>query len=210
MYHIGRTFRYFNFNKEDSMIINLTGIDGCGKGTQKVLLSQKFKSEGKRVFLSKAYGDAEKETFSPFIQWWHQTSILFLFQALHTQQRFEALEAEEKGDIVISDRWDDSYHAYHRNFGILADDPELRAELNKIAFDGRSPDITFLLDVPLEVAQNRMDVRGRDFFDKHPLSYHKAMLDEYHALAGERGWIIINAEKPVGEIHKDIVSHLTF
>lgn len=192
------------------MIINLTGIDGCGKGTQITLLAQHLEEAGRRVFVSKAYGDAEKETLSMFIRKWHQTSILFLFQALHVQQRIEAFAAEERGDLVISDRWDDSYYAYHRNFGILMDDRDLREKLNRIAFEDRLPDITFFLDAPLEVAQTRMDARGRDFFDKHPLSYHRTMQEGYRELAKERGWITINSEESVEKIHDEIVSHLPF
>jgi dTMP kinase len=192
------------------MIINLTGIDGCGKGTQITLLAQHFMQAGKRTFISKAYGDAEKETLSMFVRKWHQTSILFMFQALHVQQRIEAFEAEERGELVISDRWDDSYHAYHRNFGILKDDLELREQLNKIAFEERLPDITFFLDTPLEVAQRRMDDRGRDFFDQHPLSYHQYMQEGYRTLAKERGWITINSEESVEKIHNEILSHLPF
>lgn len=208
MYNKKRLFETNNQSKK--MIINLTGVDGCGKGTQITLLAQHIRKTGRGVFLSKAYGDAEKETLSMFVRKWHQTSIMFMFQALHTQQKIEACAAEEKGELVISDRWDDSYYAYHRSFGILSQDTELLEKLNKIAFGSKIPDITFFLDVSMETAQKRMDDRGRDFFDLHPLSYHQTMQEGYRKLAKERGWVTISSEDSIEKIHYEILSHLSF
>lgn len=189
-------------------IICFSGIDGCGKGTQKDLLVSYFQKNGKKVFLSKAYGDAEKECFSSFIEYWSQESILFLFQALHVEQRKQALEAIKRNEIVIADRWDDSYLAYHSKFGILATEVGLRNKLNEIAFQGIKPDITFLLDTPIEIAQERLSIRGADYFDKLPPSYHKIMRDAYLALAKKWKWIVIDGTLPTSEIHSKVIASL--
>lgn len=187
------------------MLICLTGIDGCGKGTQKELLRAHFQNAGKAVFMSKAYGDAEKECFSAFIEYWTQESILFLFQALHVEQRVKAEKALGRGDIVIADRWDESYLAYHSTHGILSSDPCLRDQLNKIAFAGIFPDVTFFLDVSVEQARKRLLSRGMDFFDRLSSDYHSTMRNEYLSIATARKWIIIDGTNPALDIHKEIL-----
>lgn len=187
------------------MIICFSGVDGCGKGTQKDLLTIALRAKGKSVFSSKAYGDGEKECFAPFIEYWSQEAILFLFQALHVEQRKHMEKALQRGEIVIADRWDESYLAYHRTYGILKDDPTLRNLLNAIVFKGIIPDITFLLDVPVEQTRKRLQLRGADFFDKLPETYHETMRKEYLRLAEERKWIVLDGTRPAIEIHKNIL-----
>ncbi len=190
------------------MIICLTGIDGCGKGTQKELLKAHLENSRKAVFLSKAYGDAEKECFSAFVEYWTQESILFLFQALHAEQRVKAEKALARGAIVIADRWDESYLAYHSTHGILLSNPGLRDQLNSIAFGGIIPDVTFFLDVPVERARERMLSRGMDFFDRLSNDYHSTMRNEYLSIATDRKWIIIDGTKSPLEIHREILREL--
>lgn len=187
------------------MIICFSGIDGSGKGTQGGLLAKHLRLKGKRVFESKAYGDREKESFSPFIGQWSQEAILMLFQALHIEQRKDAEAAIARDEIVIADRWDESYLAYHRNFGTLAKNKALRNELNRIAFDGVIPDIGFLIDVPVEIASIRMEERGKDFFDRLSVSYHNTMRKEYLKIAAERKWVIFDGTKSPTKIHNDII-----
>ncbi len=192
------------------MIICLTGIDGCGKGTQVDLLMKYLRSKNCPVFSSKAYGQAEQEYFAALLDYWDPVAILFLFQALHVQQRIETTRAIARGEIVIADRWDESYLVYHSNYGLLASDPELCHRLNKIAFDNIRPDITFLLQISIEEAKKRCLIRGEDFFDRLSREYHETMLKGYLKLAEERGWIIIDAEQPTLQIHKQILSLLPF
>ena len=190
------------------MIICITGLDGCGKGSQKDFLVRYLRSRHIHVFKSKAYGDAEKESFSIFLQNWTQNSILFFFQALHVEQRVQTEQALLDHDVVIADRWDESYLAYHRTHGLLSEDSYLRDRLNEIAFGGILPDITFFLDTPVELAQKRMVSRGMDFFDSLPVSYHKTMREQYHILAKERGWVVIDGSLSMEQIHREIVSHV--
>lgn len=186
------------------MIICITGIDCCGKGTQIPLLAEFLQRKKYDVFISKAYGSAEKECFSPFMEYWHPVSIMFLFQAIHTQQRVKARKAENQGKIVVADRWDESYLAYHSNYGILKDTHELRKDLNKLSFSNIVPDITFLLKVSITTAKQRCKHRGEDFFDQLPWKYHETMQKAYLKIAKDRNWIVLDGEKPPKEIHKKI------
>lgn len=186
------------------MLINITGIDGCGKSLQITLLEGHIRSKGKGVFISKAYGKAEKDIFSAYVETIEQEALLFLFQAFHVRQFLKAREALEKGDIVIADRWDESYIVYHSQRGILAHDPMLREKLNKLAFKSVIPDFTFLLDVSVEVGQHRTYARGADFFDKKPADYHEMMRRGYLSLAQERRWYVLDGNKNVETLHKEV------
>ncbi|MDP3093309.1 MAG: dTMP kinase [bacterium] len=187
------------------MLICITGIDGCGKGTQIYLLREVLERKGLRIFISKAYDEAEKEGLSHFFLYWDDVAITLAFQALHRQQFVKATEALGAGQIVLADRWDESYLAYHSQFGLLSQDEGLRRRLNKIAFEGKKPDLTFLLKISPERAGLRTEARGRDFFDGKDLEYHARMAEAYETLACAEGWVILDGEKKPLEIHSEIM-----
>jgi dTMP kinase len=187
------------------MIINITGIDGCGKGTQLQYLADYLDSQGNKVFMSKAYGPSEKEMFSLFVEHSHDIAIMFLFQALHVQQRTRAEKALKDGAIVLADRWDESYLAYHSQYGILVHYPSLRYNLNTIAFNRIKPDITFLLKVPVEVSIERCILRGADFFDLKGHEYHQSLADQLDEMAKENSWIVLDGTRSSKKIHEEIV-----
>lgn len=187
------------------MIINITGIDGCGKGTQLGHLADYLRAHEFPVFMSKAYDDAAKELFSPFIERATPAGVLFLFQALHAEQHAKAMKAQERGEIVLADRWDDSYEAYHSQKGVLANKPMLRSQLNEIAFQGVQADVTIMLRVSVPVAMERCRIRGADFFDLKGQHYHQSLADRMDQLAAERNWFVLDGELPHGEIHRQVV-----
>lgn len=190
------------------MLINITGIDGCGKGTQIQHLSDYLAHKGKKVFLSKAYGPREKEMLSLFIERANDIAVMFLFQAMHATQRILAEKALQNGCIVLADRWDDAYLAYHSQHGVLAKDSTLRNQLNELAFGGIKPDVTFLLKVPVSIGQERCRIRGADFFDRKSEVHHQSLADHLEKLAHEEGWMIIDGTKPHREIHEEILSNI--
>jgi len=188
------------------MLICITGVDGCGKGTQIYLLKEALKRLGHSVSISKAYGDAEKESLAHFFRLWDDLAITMAFQALHRQQYVNAMSALKKGNIVIADRWDESYLAYHTQFGYLATHPVLRKKLNEMAFEGYLPDLGFLLNVSVEVTEKRMTARGKDFFDEKDTEYHCKMGKAYLKIARERDWYVIDGNRHPDEIHQEIFS----
>ncbi len=190
------------------MIINITGIDGCGKTTQVDLLSQGLRAIGREVFVSKAFGYSDKAVYTELLPQFDPVALMFLFQALHVQQRVAALKAEKDGRIVISDRWDDSYLAYHRKFGLLSEKESLRTELNKLAFGSRKADLTFLLDLPPEQAGERMGRRGKSFLDSHPISHFEIIRNSFLELAQEENWVVLNGAEGSSGISSQIFSRV--
>lgn len=187
------------------MLVTITGIDGCGKGTQLQHLAAFLQGQGRSVFVSKAYGDAEKELFALFIERATDEAVMFLFQAMHAEQRAKAARAQERGEIVLADRWDESYEAYHSQYGVLSRDTELRQRLNEVAFGGWRADVTILLRVPVAMAMERCRIRGADFFDLKGVQYHQSLSDRLDELASELGWHVIDGSLPHKEVHQRIV-----
>ncbi|MCX6724846.1 MAG: dTMP kinase [Candidatus Shapirobacteria bacterium] len=187
------------------MLICITGIDGCGKSTHVGLLVDALEKEGFNVFVSKAYGEEEKEKLSKLFEIWDSITITFVFQGLYRQQFVEAKKALLQGKIVIADRWDDPYLAYHSQFGFLSQDQELRERLNQIVFEGVIPDLTFFLNVPLYEAELRIQKRGKDFFDDQGREYHHKMAEAYLRIAEMRKWIVVNADQEMKIVHDQIL-----
>lgn len=192
------------------MLINITGIDGCGKGTQIDLLYKSLMKHGKDVIVTKAYDDLEKELFSEYIEYASQIEIMFLFQSFHTKQRIETETALHNGKLVIADRWDETYYGYHNQFGILSKDKEKRDWLNTVAYNNLKPDISFLIDIDPDLSIERCKQRGADFFDRKDKTYHASLKGEYLKIAqkSDQKWVVINVHKDRKEIHKEILSHI--
>ena len=192
------------------MLIGFAGIDGSGKDTQIDRLQGVLTRRDIHCFVSKAYGANEKQLFAPFLESCAAEARLFMFQAFHVEQFRRAIHALGEGKVVLANRWDEAYLAYHSQHGVLATDPHLRRRLNEVAFAGLTPNVTFLLDVDVLTGQKRIRRRGKlSFFDAAPPDYHERMRREYLSLARRGGWVILDGRKPKKEIHQDILSCLS-
>lgn len=184
-------------------VFNHTGLDGAGKGTQIALLQDRLSEQGVAVVVTKAYSDEEKKRWAPLISKLLRGGILgdmsvtLLFQQFHRRQVGQTIAEREKGKIVLADRWDEGFLAYHRHNGILANQHRLRAVLLGHGFRGYIPQETFYYDIHPLVAKQRMVLRGKlDAFDAKSLHHHEAMRAHYHSLAEERNWKTIEADQP--------------
>lgn len=190
------------------MLVNVTGIDGCGKSTQVDLLRGFLESRGRRVFVSKAYGPDEKRLFGPHIPEIGDTALMFLFQAFHAEQQRRASEALARREIVLADRWDEGYEAYHSLHGPLSEDRALREAINHLAFEGLVPDVTFLLNVAPQTGMVRSQKRGADFFDARDLAYHAKLAASLRKIARERNWMVLDGEASIAHIHELITTRV--
>ncbi len=160
------------------MLITFEGIDGCGKSTQARLLADKLSEEGIETILVREPGGTElsehvrdlllnkhfKEPLS------HEAELL-LFAASRAQLMKEVIKpALAREAVVICDRFTDSTVAYQ---GFGRELPLARVEeINALATDSIEPDLTFLIDIPLETAirrrkgmgDDRMEAESRLFF----------------------------------------------
>ncbi len=188
------------------MLITFEGIDGSGKSTQAKRLYEYLKAKGYKVSLYRDPGStplAEKirELLISFEM--DPTTELLLFESARSSLVWERIFPDLKeGKIVILDRFIDSttaYQGYGReiNLGTVN-------ILNHIAIRGRKPDITFLLNVPLEVALERIKGKKTRFEDR---DYLRKVRDAYILMANQEREriVLIDGNRDVEEVFEDIL-----
>ena len=148
------------------MLINLEGIDGCGKSTQSKFLMDKFESSNEEIILLKEptngkYGQKLWEMLSGKIEA-NTEEILELFvldRREHVTQKIRP--ALDEGKIVLMDRYYYSTMAYQGAAGI---------DVNRIRKDNEfapKPDIVLIFDLPADLAMKRVRSHSvADVFEK--------------------------------------------
>ena len=171
------------------MLITFEGIDGCGKSTQARLLAERLSEEGIETILVREPGGTELSEHVRDIvlnrQFDHalsHTAELFLFAAARAQLVKEVINpALERNAIVICDRFTDSTIAY-QGFGRGL--PLAHVEhVNQLAADELEPDLTFLMDVPLDTAINRRKGMGDDRMESESRTFFTHVVQGYMHLA---------------------------
>ena len=135
-----------------------------------------------------------------------------LFLAARTQLVTEVISpALARGDAVVSDRFADSTLAY-QGYGRGLDVANLR-RLNAIATGGIVPDLTVLLDIPVEASIKRRSPRVTDRFEaelsdtEHGSSnrnFHEDVRQGFLSLAGQNPnkWLVVDATLPLREVSR--------
>ena len=144
------------------MFISFEGIDFCGKSTQVELLKKYLVEKKKQVEIIREPGGTDisekvreilldKKHYHMFMQ-----TEIFLFSASRAQLVREKIQPYlETGIYVISDRFHDSTVAY-QGFG-RGIDLETVQRINNLAIGGTIPDLTFILDIPVDVAEKKIE-----------------------------------------------------
>lgn len=194
-------------------LITFEGIEGSGKTTQVEKLTGWFGKKGKKVVVIREPGGTKiGETIRKIVldkQAKEMSGLteLFLFEAARAQLCQEViLPALNQGKIVLCDRFADSSLAYQGGGRGL--DFKLIEHLNKEATLGLKPDLTFLLDLPVEIAlARRRKTYKNDRLDIEKEEFHQRVRETYLKLAKKepKRWIVIDGEKGIEEIHREII-----
>jgi dTMP kinase len=198
--------------------ITLEGIEGSGKTTQAAILADALRARGNRVVVTREPGGTRAGEFIRAI--FLDTAIslevtaeLLLVLADRAQHVREKLRpALEDGQIVISDRYSDStiaYQGYGRGL-----DLKLIYDLNGLASDGITPELTIVLDCPPEIGLARTQARAesaaraRDRFEGEQLEFHHRVRNGFRVIARNepsRVLLLDSAREP-GEVSSAILS----
>lgn len=194
-------------------LVTFEGIDGSGKTTQIERLASRLTTDGypvrvfrepggtsigeaiRRILLNQSNGEMCLET------------ELLLFAAARAQLVREVILPErEAGQWIICDRFFDSTVAY-QGYGRRLDQDMIRA-LNQLAVGPCKPDITILLDLPVEQALRRLSTRShkRDRLDDESVSFMQRARDGYRQIAEKEPdrIVIIDASEPEEQIAEQI------
>jgi dTMP kinase len=196
--------------------ITFEGIEGCGKSTQAKKLHEYFSSQSIESVLTREPGGtkASEQIRSILIdenldKLEAKTELFLNFAARleHVEKLIKPTLSQNK--IVISDRFFDSTYAYQGNaFGL---DEKLIDDVRKMAIADFTPDITFLIDVPVDTAFARISNRAdNNRYEKLGRDFHQKVRDGFLQLAKKNPRIkVIDGTKSLQEISAEIIKILT-
>ncbi|GAB6966187.1 dTMP kinase [Komagataeibacter kakiaceti JCM 25156] len=168
------------------LFITFEGGEGAGKSTQARLLAQFLAMQGHDVDLTREPGGTPgAEALRDFLLFGgHDLSARaevlahFAARADHVERRIQPARA--RGRIVICDRFIDSTEAY-QGYGLSHGDPALLDMIGRLrALIPVVPDLTFVLQVPPDIAQARMGQRANARTDRY-----EALDPAFHARVAE-------------------------
>lgn len=172
------------------LFITFEGTDGAGKTTQIQCLSANLKRAGYAVCLTREPGGTpiseqiRDMVLNPDHSEMSATTELLLYAASRAQHVSEVIKpALEAGKIVISSRFTDAMVVYQGHGRGL--DLDRIHHLNRIATDGVTPDVTFVLDLPVEIGLQRVQKSrgGLDRLEGEKIEFHRRLRDGYQTLA---------------------------
>ena len=194
-------------------LVTFEGIDKSGKTTQAGLLKERLERYVAGPLLVREPGGTAAGERIRALLLDHMIPLSLEAEILlYAAARAELVQAVIKpalgaGMIVIGDRYVDSSLAY-QGYGSGRDRGWIR-ELNEKLVGAPLPDITFLLDLPVEEASRRSNY-AQDRVEDRDRSYHERVRHGYLELAGQEPSrvIILNALNPPGELHAMIWSRM--
>jgi len=196
------------------------GGEGSGKSTQIRLLAEALEAAGHPVITTREPGGSvgAEEIRHLLVtgktdRWDDVTETLLFFAARRDHLKSKIWPAIQNGEIVISDRFADSTMAY-QGYG-YGNNPKqqalIRALYKEVAGDFK-PDLTFLLDIPVDIGlkrSRRADNKEQRFEDKE-VQFHERLRQAYLKMAQAEPdrFVIIDAQQPIMTIHQQIMQTL--
>ncbi len=169
--------------------ITLEGGEGAGKSTQVDLLADALRAAGREVVATREPGGApgaeeiRKVLISGGGDRWSPLSELLLFVAARREHVDRTIDpALSRGAWVICDRFSDSTTAYQGYGHDLIDECEA---LQRMALGAFRPDLTLVLDLPVEVGLERARARSGQGkrYEQMGLDFHRRVREGFLDIA---------------------------
>ena len=192
--------------------ITLEGGEGVGKSTNLQYIQQLLLEQQLDVVVTREPGGtelAEKirqlllETHAETITEKAELLLVFAARAQHIQHVI--LPALQQGRWVLSDRFTDATYAYQG--GGRGMDTQTIAWLESSVQGDLRPDLTLLLDAPLDIGMSRAQKRGKlDRFESEQRDFFERVRQAYLKRAGQdqQRYKIIDAGLPLNEVQLQI------
>jgi dTMP kinase len=171
--------------------IVIDGIEGAGKSTQIKFIAEYFQAQKREVVLTREPGGTplgEKLRdilLNTEIDILPTSELLLMFAARHQHLHEKIIPNINAGKIIISDRFVDSSYAYQGGGRGL--ETEIIDSLSFITLENFKPDLTIFLNLPLEMALERIKQRettdriekeSLEFFTKTYNAYQQRLKDD--------------------------------
>jgi dTMP kinase len=195
------------------LFLSLDGIDGTGKSTQCNMLVEALRKRGREVTFCVDPGGTElgarlREVLLKGEYELAPKAEAMLFMASRAQLIMEVIRpALERNEVVVSDRFLLANVVYQGHAGGL--DPHNLWDVGKFAADNLLPDLTVVLDLPVEEAEAR---RGRpaDRMEKRSREYHEKVRQGFllEAAADPVRIHVVDAGPPAEQVHEAVWWHV--
>ena len=193
--------------------ITFEGGEGAGKSTQLRLLAERLTAAGREVVLTREPGGSPgAESIRALLvtgeadRWSPISETLLMYAARRDHIERVIAPALERGAWVVCDRFFDSTRAYQGAGGGAP--AALIAALEAAVVGARTPDLTLILDLPVEVGLARAAGRGdgEARFEGKGAAFHQrlrqAFLDIARAEPGRCA--VLDADRPVDALAETI------
>ncbi len=189
--------------------ITFEGGEGTGKSTQAAILADRLRAFGIGVRTTREPGGSPGAEIIRHVLLSgaakplgvHAEAILFA-AAREDHVRHTIEPALKKGLWVICDRFADSTRVYQGALGNV--DGRVIKRLERIAVGSLKPDLTIVLDLPVEAGLARAAQRNaaarRDRFEEEAIDFHRKLREAYRDIAEQEPdrCVVIDAGKDIG------------
>jgi dTMP kinase len=170
------------------VLVTFEGIEAAGKSTLIAALASRLRSAGNGVLVTREpggtpLGDSLRALFADPAYRIDAVAELMMLCASRAQLVADVIQpALRDGTIVLCDRFFDATVAY-QGFG-RGLDVEMLLEVCLVATRRVAPDLTFLIDIPVEVSAARVRARGvPDRMERENQQFHERVRAGYLMLA---------------------------
>ena len=200
--------------------ITFEGGEGGGKSTQLKLLAEALAGRGQEVVTTREPGgspgaeDIRALLVNGTVDRWDATTEALLHSAARRDHLVKTVwPALGRGAWVLCDRFADSTLAYQGyGHGIALETIET---LTRLAVGDFAPDLTVILDLPVEIGLARAGGRANacassaeDRYERMGAAFHQRLRLGFLTIAGadpER-CVVVDASRPVEEVRADILA----
>ena len=194
------------------VFITFEGGEGAGKSTQLRRLADRLRGIGREVVATREPGgspgaEALREmVVSGSVDRWSPLAEVLIFYAARADHLERTVRpALDRGAVVVSDRFADSSRAYQGAGGGV--DGALLDALETAVVGATPPDLTLILDLPVEAGLQRAAARGGDDrFEQKGAAFHERLRQAFRQIAAEHParCKVIDASRSPDEVATDI------
>ena len=198
---------------ERGRFITFEGGEGTGKSTQIRLLADSLEAAGVTCVLSREPGgspgaeEIRRLLVDGAVERWNGlTEVLLNYAGRFEHVKTTLMPALRRGDWALCDRFADSTMAY-QGYGHGVD-RGLISQLHHLVVGDFAPDLTLVLDLPVEEGLARAAARagGEDRYERMERVFHDRIRQGFLKIAGRHPerCVLIDAARPVEAVAADV------
>ena len=189
--------------------ITFEGGEGAGKSTQIRTLAERLHGDELRTLVTREPGGSPGAEIMRHLLLSGMGKLLgpeaetLLFAAARDDHVHAVIKpALDQGIWVLCDRFFDSTRAYQGSLGKV--DPKVLNAIQRVTIGDLKPDLTIILDIPVEVGMQRAAARrgdgAPDRFEAEDVKFHEGLRDAYRQIAAAepQRCVLIDANAAIG------------